>query len=55
MNTREWGNLKKKVLHLAIDQINKYTDIKAEYEQHKRGRSIIGFSFKFKQKQQPKN
>ncbi|MFH3651249.1 RepB family plasmid replication initiator protein, partial [Acinetobacter baumannii] len=48
------GQFKEKVLHLAIDQINKYTDIKAEYEQHKRGRSIIGFSFKFKQKQQPK-
>jgi len=41
-------------LRLNIDQINKYTDIKAEYEQHKRGRSIIGFSFKFQQKQQPK-
>ncbi|MFH4020960.1 RepB family plasmid replication initiator protein, partial [Acinetobacter baumannii] len=29
-------------------------DIKAEYEQHKRGRSIIGFSFSFKQKSKPK-
>ncbi|RSF79084.1 replication initiation protein RepM, partial [Acinetobacter baumannii] len=51
---KRMGQFKEKVLHLAIDQINKYTDIKAEYEQHKRGRSIIGFSFKFKQKQQPK-
>ena len=51
---KRMGQFKEKVLHLAIDQINKYTDIKAEYEQHKRGRSIIGFSFKFKQKSQPK-
>ena len=47
---KRMGQFKEKVLHLAIDQINKYTDIKAEYEQHKRGRSIIGFSFNFKQK-----
>jgi plasmid replication initiation protein len=51
---KRMGQFKEKVLHLAIDQINEYTDIKAEYEQHKRGRSIIGFSFKFKQKSQPK-
>lgn len=47
---KRMGQFKEKVLHLAIDQINSYTDIKAEYEQHKRGRSIIGFSFKFEQK-----
>ena len=50
---KRMGQFKEK-FYIAIDQINKYTDIKAEYEQHKRGRSIIGFSFKFKQKQQPK-
>uniref|UniRef100_UPI0036D20B43 hypothetical protein n=1 Tax=Streptomyces mexicanus TaxID=178566 RepID=UPI0036D20B43 len=37
-----------------MQQINDHTDIKAEYEQHKRGRSIIGFSFSFKQKSKPK-
>jgi len=47
---KRMGQFKEKVLHLAIDQINSYTDIKAEYEQHKRGRSIIGFSFNFEQK-----
>ncbi|HAV2819354.1 TPA: replication initiation protein RepM [Acinetobacter baumannii] len=47
-------SFKRRVLEPAIQQINDHTDIKAEYEQHKRGRSIIGFSFKFKQKQQPK-
>ena len=41
---------KRRVLDPAINQINTHTDIIAQYEQHKRGRSIIGFSFKFKQK-----
>ena len=53
-------SFKRRVLEPAIQQINDHTDIKAEYEQHKRGRSIIGFSFKFKQKKKteletPKN
>ncbi|MBV6621024.1 replication initiation protein, partial [Acinetobacter baumannii] len=29
---------------------NEHTDITVKYEQHKRGRSISGFSFTFKQK-----
>lgn len=45
-------DLKKRVLDLAINQINEHTDITASYEQHKRGRVIIGFSFQFKQKPQ---
>jgi plasmid replication initiation protein len=44
------SNFKKGVLDLAIKQINDHTDIKATYEQHKSGRLITGFSFKFKQK-----
>lgn len=44
-------NFKAKVLDLAISQINDFTDITAEYEQHKTGRTITGFTFKFKQKQ----
>jgi plasmid replication initiation protein len=47
-------NFKKYVLDLAIKQINEHTDITATYEQHKKGRTITGFSFKFKQKPQPK-
>lgn len=43
-------NLKTRVIDTALNQINEYTDITASYEQHKRGRLIIGFSFKFKQK-----
>jgi plasmid replication initiation protein len=44
------GDFKKRVLDYAVKQINDHTDIKATYEQHKTGRNITGFSFKFKQK-----
>ena len=44
------NNFKKYVLDLAVAQINEHTDIKLDYEQHKKGRTISGFSFKFKQK-----
>lgn len=44
------NNFKKYVLDLAVKQINEHTDIKLDYEQHKKGRSITGFSFKFKSK-----
>ncbi len=43
-------NLKMRVIELALKQINEHTDITATYEQHKKGRLIIGFSFKFKHK-----
>lgn len=41
-------NFKRFVLEAALKQINKHTDIVAEYEQHKNGRTISGISFKFK-------
>ena len=44
------SDFKKRVLDLAINDINEKTDIKANYQQHKKGRSISGFSFTFKQK-----
>lgn len=44
------GNFKARVLDLAVAQINEHTDITATYEQHKKGRVITGFTFKFKQK-----
>ncbi|WP_035336783.1 replication initiation protein RepM, partial [Acinetobacter junii] len=34
---QKMANFKSRVLDLAIQQINDHTDIKAEYEQHKRG------------------
>ena len=39
---------KRRVLDSAISQINEHTDITAQYEQHKQGRVITGFTFKFK-------
>jgi len=47
------GNFKARVLDAAVKQINEHTDITANYEQHKSGRTITGFSFKFKQKTKP--
>ena len=43
-------DFKKYVLEPSLKQINEHTDITASYEQHKKGRTITGFSFKFKQK-----
>lgn len=48
------SDFKKRVLEPSIKQINEHTDITVTYEQHKKGRVISGFSFKFKQKVQPK-
>lgn len=48
------ANFKLRVLELALEQINEHTDIFVKYEQHKKGRSIVGFSFSFKQKTKPK-
>jgi plasmid replication initiation protein len=47
---RAMGDFKKRVLDPAITQISQHTDITVTYEQHKRGRVIVGFSFKFKKK-----
>lgn len=47
-------DLKKRVLEPALEQVNEHTDITVKVEQHKTGRSITGFSFKFKPKQQAK-
>lgn len=44
------SDFKKRVLDLAVSQINAHTDITAGYDQHKAGRIITGFSFYFKQK-----
>jgi plasmid replication initiation protein len=41
------SDFKKRVLDLAIEQINEHTDITVKYDQHKAGRVITGFSFTF--------
>ena len=43
-------NFKTRVLDLAISQINEFTDVTAGYDQHKTGRAVTGFTFKFKMK-----
>ena len=44
------SDFKKRVLDHAIKEINDNTNITATYEQHKEGRRIVGFTFKFKVK-----
>ena len=44
------SDFKKRVFEPAIKQINERTDLTVNYEQHKTGRTISGFSFNFKQK-----
>lgn len=48
------GDFKKRVLEQSIKEINEHTDILIKYEQHKKGRTIIGFTFTFKYKDKPK-
>ncbi|WP_201529943.1 replication initiation protein RepM [Psychrobacter frigidicola] len=48
-------DFKKRVLQVAIDEINEKSDIKISYEQVKKGRSIAGFKFKVLAKDKPKN
>jgi len=40
------SDFKRRVLDLAVKEINCSTDIKVDYEQQKRGKKIIGFKFK---------
>ena len=49
------SDFKKRVLDLAVSQINEHTDITISYEQHKAGRVITGFTFSLKQKKHPKD
>lgn len=44
-------HFKTRVLDMAVEEINAKTDIQATYKQHKKGRSITGFSFDFQKKQ----
>ena len=43
-------DFKRRVLDVAVQQINKYTDIIVLYEQYKQGRSVSGFCFTLKAK-----
>lgn len=41
----DMNNFKRRVLNVAIQQINNFTNLTIKCEQHKAGRNIIGFSF----------
>lgn len=49
------SDFKKRVLDMAVKDINDNTDLTVGYEQHKQGRNITGFTFKFKQKTNAKS
>lgn len=49
------GDFKRNVLDLALTQLNEHTDISVKYEQHKKGRLISGFTFRFKVKTKPQS
>ena len=43
-------HFKSRVFDLAVNEITEKTDIDLQYQQHKKGRTIVGFSFQFTQK-----
>ena len=51
---KRMNDLKKRVLDLAISEINEKSDLKVKYENVKKGRSIIGFTFTVHEKPKPK-
>ena len=51
---RDMSNFKKRVLDLAVNEINEKTDLTVSYTQEKKGRLIHGFKFTVKQKQAQK-
>lgn len=51
---RLMANFKMRVLDFAVAEINEHTDFNVTYEQIKRGRSITGFLFDFKEKKTKK-
>jgi len=48
------SDFKKRVLQLAVDEINEKSDLKISYEQVKKGRKITGFKFKISEKSKTK-
>lgn len=48
------SDFKKRVLNVAVDEINEKSDLKVSYEQEKKGRRITGFKFKVLPKAKPK-
>ena len=51
---KKMGDFKKRVLTVALNQINKFTDITVSYIQQKEGRNISELHFMFEEKEQNK-
>lgn len=51
---KNMGDFKKRVLDLAVNEINEKTNIKVKYENVKQGRKIIGFTFTVHEKPKSK-
>ena len=51
---KKMGDFKKRVLTVALNQINKFTDITVSYIQKKEGRNISELHFMFEEKEQNK-
>jgi len=51
---KKMNDFKKRVLDLAVNEINDKTDLKISYKQVKEGRKIVGFKFKVLAKEKPK-
>ena len=51
---KRMNDFKKRVLDLATDEINKKSDLKVKYENVKKGRKIVGFTFTVHEKPQAK-
>ena len=52
---KNMGDFKKRVLDLAVKEINDKTNIKVQYDNVKQGRRIIGFTFTVHEKPKPKS
>ena len=51
---KRMNDFKKRVLDLAINEINEKSDLKVKYDNVKKGRSITGFKFVVHEKKKPK-
>lgn len=47
-------DLRRRVLDVAVKEINEHSDMKVSYTQEKRGRRVIGFTFKYSPKDRRK-
>ena len=52
---KRMSDFKRRVLDLAVNEINEKSDLKVSYEQEKQGAVIIGFKFKVLPKDKPKD